>query len=113
MRIGKAREPADLPTIAELPPREELHDVEPRAVDPNAAQLIELSHPGDRRVIRHAQQRAARARLRARIRMVYAWTVSHSRINRAESNGGSGVPSHRRAVRKCVGNSRSFASGTP
>jgi len=39
--------------------------------------------------------------------MVYAWTVSHSRINRAESNGGSGVPSHRRAVRKCVGNSRS------
>ena len=42
-----------------LAPGEEFHDVEPGAVNPDAAQLVELSHLRDRRVVGDAEQRPA------------------------------------------------------
>ncbi len=56
---------------------------------------------------------ARRSCFSARIRVVYACTVSHSRSRRAHRSGGRGVPSQRRAILRCVGNSRSVVNGTP
>ena len=55
--IGEPREPADLPPIPEATPREEFHHVQPRAIDADADELVELSDLSNRGIIRHAQQR--------------------------------------------------------
>ena len=59
--IGRPREPresADLAASPKLAPREELHDIEPCAIDADATELIQLPHASDRRIISDAQQRA-------------------------------------------------------
>jgi len=55
VRIREPSQAADLPPIAKLPPGEELHDIEPRTVDPDAAELIEFPHLRDRRIIGGAE----------------------------------------------------------
>ena len=56
---GRRREPgqrADLLAIAELSPAEELHPVQPRAVDADPPQLVQLEHLLEHRIRRRAQQ---------------------------------------------------------
>src|SRR6185437_948415 len=56
MRVGEAREAADLAAVPELTPGEELHHIEPRAIDAHAPELMELTDLGDRRIIGGLEQ---------------------------------------------------------
>src|SRR6266508_108269 len=59
MRVRESGEATHLTPIAELSPGEELHDVQPRAVDADAQELVELAHLGNRWIIGGLEQRPA------------------------------------------------------
>src|SRR6266540_1526327 len=59
MRVRESGEASHLPPIAELAPGEDLHDVQPRAVDADAQELVELAHLGNGWIIGGLEQHPA------------------------------------------------------